>query len=122
MKFQSLLMNQGIRSSVFPVALLLLLLTACQTGDGGNGSTDPQTINSVSPTENSDASLVTTTVSIEFGIAMDKASVESQFTVSILGVGDVTGTVVYDDEQQKGGLYAGFRPLIRRAIYSYPVE
>jgi hypothetical protein len=101
MKFQSLLMNQGIRYSIFPRALLLLLLTACQTGDGGNGSTDPQTINSVSPAENSDTSLVTTTVTIEFGIAMDKASVESQFTVSILGVGDVTGTVDYEESSKR---------------------
>jgi hypothetical protein len=76
------------------IPMFLLLLTACG-GGAGTSSPPSQTITSVSPAANSDNLLVTTTVSVVFGIDMDASSVESAFTVRYLG-GNVAGSVIYD--------------------------
>jgi len=96
MRLHRMLRQHGIRYSVIPLAALLLFLTACGGSDGGGITPTLKDIVSVSPGANSNTAAITTTVSIVFGIDMDKTSVENEFTLNQTGGAAVAGTVVYD--------------------------
>lgn len=97
MKLQGVLKQHWMQYAMIPLALLALFLAACTSSDSGNGiAPTPKVIVSVSPAANSTMAAITTTVSIVFGIDMDKSSVESTFTLSQAGGAPVAGTVVYD--------------------------
>lgn len=96
MKFQGVLKQHWMQYAMIPLALLVLFLTACSSSDGNGIAPTPKVIVSVNPAANSNTAAITATVSIVFGVDMDKTSVESEFTLNQTGGAAVAGVVVYD--------------------------